>query len=393
MAVTKSTTLTNAATVVYERDFMVESEGKVVWGQLVNWESKHEGQGGTSYNFGAYQDLAPAITALTEDSDVIPVVLGDTNMTITPAEYGSALSLSKMLRWSSRTNVKNDAAKLMGANRARSVDRLIRNGVLAGTNTRYPGINTVRTTLDATSDKVTMAFLLQLHADAMAGGIESFDGETFVIPAAPELIADIMQLDQYLNVQYRHPNEIFKGLPGFTFAGFRFIPTRNGKLYLGGGQTAQAATTLSDAVIKGATTVSFTSDTGVAVGDFWTIGTLEAADVEQVQIVSGSSSPWTIKGGGSGPDNLGFRYAHATLTAATEAANVAAIPIIGANSIKGVYGDDTGIYGIPTFRDNLDILGRFIYPGWYWFGGVGIWNRLVIRGECAVSLGHIGAEY
>ena len=208
----------------------------------------------------------------------------------------------------------------------------------------------------------------------------------------------MLQDTDFKNVKYRHPNEIFKNMPGFTFAGIRFVPHRAGKLYLSGGATAQAATTLSAAVAAGATSCTVASATGLAAGDYITLGTLEANDADQVQITVVSGTDLTIKGGGNTPGNLGCAYAHASGAAVTEAANVAAVPIIGKNSLKGVHGDDTGRYGIATLAEGLDVLqtggqGRFVYPGWYWFGGVGIWTRYLIRGECAVSFGHLGPEY
>lgn len=397
MAVTQTSSLSNAATVVYENVFLTESIVEEVWGRFIDWEAIQEGRGGTSYDYGAYTDMAPALTALTEDSDIVPVTLGDTNITVTPNEYGNAVSISKKLRWSARTRVREDAIRMMGANRARSVDRLCRNGVLGGSNTRYPGTNTARTDLTGSGDQVSYAFLTALLASAYAAGLKPFEGNVFAAIVPFELQADIVALTEFKEVEYRAPSAIFEGLPGFTFAGFRFIPHRAGKLYLSGGTVAQAATTLSSAVVAGATSAVVASATGLAAGDYITLGTLEANDAEQVQITAVAGTTLTIKGGGNSPGNLGCAYAHASGAAVTEAPNVAAIPVIGKNSTKGVYGAD-GRYGVLTLAEGLDILqtggqGRFVYPGWTWFGGVGIWPRYVIRGECVASLGHIGVEY
>jgi len=40
---------------------------------------------------------------------------------------------------------------------------------------------------------------------------------------------------------------------------------------------------------------------------------------------------------------------------------------------------------VPKFRDDLDLLNRFDYYGWYWYGGVGVVQKRVVLGKCAVS--------
>jgi N4-gp56 family major capsid protein len=391
MAFTDVAALTNAVKTKFQTGFLVAAKGTEVWGQFVDWESITEGQGGSSFDFGAFEEMQPALEELTETSDLVPVALTDDNMTITPKEYGNSAAPTMKLRWQARTKVREDTARLIGQNRARSVDRLIRNGILAGSNVRYPGTVGVRTGLDATSDKVDLEFLLQLHTQAMVNGIEPWQGDTFALPTHPALLVDILQLTEFKEVQYRHPNEIFKGLPGFTFAGFRFIPHKWGKIYLSGGTLAQA-TTLNGAVAAGATSIIVTSAAGLAVGDYITLGALEATLAEQVQITVIAGTTLTVRGGGNSPNNVGTRYAHASGEAVTEAANVCALPVIGRNSIMGVHGASVGRYGQTILKEGLDLANRFIYHTWYWYGGVGIWERHIIRGEVAVATGISGSE-
>ncbi len=393
MAKTQTTTLTNAVVTKYQSDYLLAAFGEGIWAQFVDWERVVEGQGGSSYDWPALTELAPALTALTEDSDVVPVILGDDNLVVTPTEYGNSVAPTQKLLFQSRINIRQGMAKLVGQNMARSVDRLIRNGVLGGSNTRFPSGCTARTDLDTTSDKISYAFLLQLHADAMGADIQPWQGMTFVSVVHPLLLADMMQLTEFKEVQYSHPNEILKGLPGFTFAGFRFIPHKWGKAYLSGGTVAQAATTLASDAAAGATSIVVTLGTGLAAGNYITIGTLEGVDAEEVLITSAAATPTlTIKGSGNKPSNLGLKYAHSAGVSVLEAANAAAIPVIGQNSIKGLYGDRTGRYGQSILKEGLDLLNRFIYQSWYWYGGVGIWARYLVRGEVAVSGGWIGGE-
>ncbi len=388
--------LTNAVQVAYRSGYMLAAMGEPVWGRLVQmWEEISEGRGGSAFNYAALEEMPVALTALTEDSDVVPQLVTDDSLTVTPNEYGNSAAPSRKARWQSRVNLIEGFGKLIGQNQARSVDRLIRNGILGGSNVRYPGSVAARTSLDATSDLPTYDFLLQLVADAISAGLEPYEGDVYAAPVHPLLLRQLL-LETTIKAlsTYREDVElVFKGLPGFTVAGIRFIPHKWGKVYLSGGTTAQAATTLAADAAAGATTITITLDTGLAIGDYVTIGTLEANDAEEVQITSIAATPvLSIVGGGNKPSNIGLKYAHSSGAAVTEAANVCAIPIIGRNSVRGVHGDVTGRYGMPIVKEGLDLLDRFVYQSWYWYGGIGVWNRYVIRGECAVAGGIRGGE-
>ena len=396
MPFTRAADLSNAVVTKFERDYLRQQTRKALWSRWVNWEAVHEGSGGSSYDMLTFGELDPVEDPLAEDSDIIPVQMRDGNLTVTPQEYGNSVAPTRVARWNARVMLRQAIAEQIGSNKAWSVDRLIRAGVLGGSNVRYPGIIGARTSLDATNDLITTTFLSQLWSDAIAGGLEPFNTGGFVIPIHSLLAADIGRLTDYKEVQYRRTgdglDEIFGTGMAFTFMGFHFIIDRAAKLYLSGGTTGQAATTLSAGAARGATTISLTADTGIAVGDYLTIGALESRLSEQVQVTAGSSSPYTIRGGGSHPNNSGLRYPHAALEAVTEAANVAAMPVIGKNSIQGRYGDEWGKEGRVFVKQGLDQADRFVYHGWVWFGGLSVWDQLIIRGEVAVTGGIRGVN-
>lgn len=391
MSVTRVSDLSNIAVVKYMSDFLIQAFGQEIWAQFVEWKSMQEGASGTSFDFPAFSEMDIDLTVLDEESDVVPVRMVDDNLVVTPAMYGRAVVTSEELRFRGRSDVRSAGAKLVSQNRVRSIDRLIRNGVLGGSNIFLLGGQSLRTDLDATSDKVTYNYLRQLHALASAMDIEPIGPEnTFIAPIHPLLQADIQDLTEYKEIQYRRPvnlqgKEINAGVQPFIFAGFHFIPHKWGKIYMSGGTLAQA-TTLSADVAAGATSITVASAAGLAVSDHITLGTLEATDAETVRITVVAGTTLTVAGVGNLASNLGCRYAHSSGDAVTEAAFAAAIPVIGRNSIKGVYGANTGRMGTPVLSQNLDILQRFIYQGWKWHGGVTIWPRYVIRGEVAVGI-------
>jgi N4-gp56 family major capsid protein len=398
MPLTTASILSNAVVTRFESIALRAIVINEVWSRFVDWEPIHEGSGGSSFDRLTFGDLEPATTPLTEDSDLVPTVITDGNLTVTPAEYGNSVAPTRVARWQSRVKLRDEIAYLVGNNRARSVDRLIRNGILSGTNVRYPGTKAARTDLNATNDLVSADFLRQLWADAYSAGIEPFDGgDEFVAIIPASLAADISRLPEFREPQYRRTGEGLDKLLGgvgrqFSFMGIRFIVHRFGKLYLSGGALAQAPTTLAAPAARGATTITVSSATGLAPGDYITIGALESRLAEQVQITAVSGTTLTIVGGGGHANNIGLAYAHAAGEPVTEAANVAAIPIIGKNSVWGVYGDEWGRTGKIFVKTGLDQADRFVYHGWVWYGGVAVWNARLIRGECAVSGGIRGTN-
>lgn len=400
MAITKSTNLTNSAVTNYKKEAMSFAWGEEIWGQFVDWDEPIPDDGGNaaSFDYLAFGELDPAITALTEDADVTPQSLADYNVTVTPAEYGNAVGRTQKLAFVSRVKTQERFAEIVGKNRTRSIDRLIRNGIMAGSLVRYAGAATSRATLDATADLPTYDWLIGLVATAQDLGMEPLDSSgNYAAVVHPMVAREIMKLTEWKSPRYYMGSDIggdlYKGEVGLL-GNVRFISNRWGKVFLSGGTAPQAATTLSSAIAAGATTVPVAEQSGLVAGDFITIGTLESGTAEQVMVTAAAGASGagnlTVQGVGQGPAGFGVRFAHASGEAVTEAANVGAIPLIGKNSIKGVYGARTGKYGEYIVKDGLDLLNRFVYFAWYWFGGIGRVERYILRGECAITGGLLG---
>jgi len=395
MALTKASDLSNSAITNYKKEAMTFAWGEEVWGQFVQWDDPIPDDGGNaaSFDYLAYGELDPAITALTEDADVTPQSLADYNVTVTPAEYGNAVGRTQKAAFNARVKTQTTFGEIVGKNRTRSVDRLIRNGVLGNTLVRYATAASRATLDNATATHLpTYDFLAELVATAQDLGMEPLDGTNYASVIHPQVARELMKLTEWKSAKYYNPSDaggdLWKGEIGMI-AGIRFIANRFGKVYMSGGLPAQAATTLSAAAAAGATSIALTSSTGIAIGDYLTVGTLESDTAEQVRVMSGSG-PWTIQGVGQGPSSFGLRFAHASGEAVTEATNVGCIPLIGKNSLKGVYGARTGKYGQFIVKDGLDLLNRFVYFGWYWYGGIGRVERYILRGECAITAGMLG---
>lgn len=390
MAITQASTLNDSVVADFDNAYLLEAVRAPVWHDLVDFEGISESEGKSSKEFYALESLPVLTTTLPETTDISAQSLADSKITVDWAEYGGRIQLTFIARFASKPNVRADGARLIAKQMGESVDTVIRNAILGGTFTYMPTGAAVRTDLDTTADLISYQDLVDMVGLARSMGLVPFEGDTFAAPVHPFVLNAIAGLTEfkesavYRNLTDPDKAKVFKH-EAFMFAGIRFIPSRLGKLYLSGGTLAQATTIATTAAVAGDTTITVAADTGIAIGDWLTVGTLEAADAESVKVTAIAATPIIgILGAGNSASNRGLKYAHAIGAAVTEAANVAAIPLVGKGSIKGLYVDETGLHGQSVVRTDLDSLNRFVSIGWKWAGGVNIFPKLVLRGEFAI---------
>ncbi len=407
-------TLPNSAIAVgYMKKFMDWSiKTGEVFGPLVAWEAPipEDGGGAQSFNFPAYGEVPPTSTPLPEMSDVTPEGIFDFNYTVTPYEYGRAFAVSQLARYQSRTTLQDKLARIAAQDRVNSIDRLIRRKVYGHgsdvpTNTYLNSANSTMATMVST-DVISWDFLTELVLQAKSLGIEPMDGSNFVAVIHPLLEKGIKNMADYKNVgQYNVPDIFYKGEVGMV-AGIRFIVSPQAKVFWGAGPATALAgsTTLTNAYNAGSTTIVIGSGANIANGDYLTIGTVEtesvspSANLEQVRVVSGGgTTTLVIRGLGTyKPDSnqktSGLYFDHAAGEAVVEKYNVCGIPILGKNSLIGVHGARTGRYGQSGFKTGLDILDRFGYVWWYWYGGVSRVDRYMLLGKTVVTSWTLGSN-
>lgn len=396
MAITQVSHLDQTVVAKYESDYLIWAEKTAVWDQVVDWQDPipQDGGGGSSFDWPVYHELAPATTALTETDDVTAVALVDSNVTLTPTEYGNATTVTRKLRYQSRVDIPEVVGKTVGQNQAHTMDRLIRNTVVGGSWVKRPS-GVARTALGTSDHDVSFEFISELVAQARTAFVEPFDGNMYLSIVHPLLARDIMALNEFKYPAY-YQNQMVGGLLKAeigALGGVRFIEHPYGKLYLAGGLTAQAATTLDGSIAAGATTLKAAASDGLGVGSYVLLGTKEASDAELVEITAQSGVSNTFQGIGNSFGTFGCQYSHNTGAAVTEAKNVGALPIIGRQSIRGAFGANVGRRGQATVFNSLDTndkLGRFQHAGWYWYGGFARLEKYLIRGEVYVTGNIIG---
>ena len=92
---------------------------------------------GDTHTFTIFQDLAVAASPISETTDVTPVAMSDSQVSVTMEEYGNAVVTTAKLRATSFIPVDPVAANAVGFNAGVSIDTVCRNVLQAGNNVIY----------------------------------------------------------------------------------------------------------------------------------------------------------------------------------------------------------------------------------------------------------------
>jgi N4-gp56 family major capsid protein len=198
---------------------------------------------GSSVKFTIFNDLAEKTSTLTEDTDVTPVVMGDSQVEVTLNEYGNAVNTTAKLRGTSFLDVDSAAANLVGYNAGISIDGVIRDVLSAGTNVIYGGGGSTdpssRVTvqaediIEANDIRKTVAALRKANAVSFNGMYMGF--------IHPDVSYDLRRetgvaawRDPHV---YSDPANIYNGEVG-AFEGVRFIETPRAKIFVDEGASS-----------------------------------------------------------------------------------------------------------------------------------------------------------
>jgi len=191
---------------------------------------------GSAVTFTTFNDIAEATSTLTETSDVTAVALSDSQVTVTLAEYGNAVSTTAKLRGTSFLDVDAAAANIVGYNAGISVDSIIRDVLAGGTNVVYGGGGSSdpssRTTV-AAEDIIEANDVRKIVAALRKANAVSFNG-MYMAFIHPDVSYDLRRETGVASWRdphvYSDPANIYNGEVG-AFEGVRFIETPRAKLF------------------------------------------------------------------------------------------------------------------------------------------------------------------
>ncbi len=137
MAYTTTSTLGDQVTTAFEQIAYFGLRSQPLYEMIADVRSTAQSHNGSGVQFTFYPNMAQATSALTEASDVTAVALTDTKVTVTLAEYGNAVVTTAKVRGTSFLNVDADAANIIGYNMVDSIDKVVSDVAMAGTNVLY----------------------------------------------------------------------------------------------------------------------------------------------------------------------------------------------------------------------------------------------------------------
>ena len=191
-------------------------------------KATHETQRGTSITFTFNSEMAAATTALTDGTDITPVAMADSQVTVTPLEYGNAVQLTAKNKATAFYELNPIAANLVGFNAGLSVDTLAVNAAIAGTKVAYSAGTTRATVtkagvLNGNNVRAARAYLKGKHVQRYGSGTDmSYNGAIY-----PDVVYDLTGSTGGTNWSDPHiygadQNAIWNGYVG-KFQGVRFL--------------------------------------------------------------------------------------------------------------------------------------------------------------------------
>jgi N4-gp56 family major capsid protein len=381
LTTTSSLDLSKAA---YEMLAYYALRPELYYDALVEVQSTNATNRGTSITFTIASDLAEASTALTETSDVTPVAMADSYVTVTPLEYGNAVQLTSKLGATAFMEVNPIAANVVGWNAGISTDAIARTAAGAGTTVAYTS-GTTRAGL-AKTNTLTGNDVRKAVASLRKNNVATFNG-MYKGLIHPDVSYDFRGATGGTNWSdphvYSDPSGIYNGVIG-NFQGVQFMETPRAPFFADGGLNSYTISTI--AVASSVATITTSAAHGLAVGDTLTIsgatstsGTSSASQLgfnAQFTVATvPTTTTLTVSVAG-----LSAVAAGTSLSLAVNSVDVYGTLVMGrqalakAFSTGGGYGEQAQIVDVPV----IDTLRRFTGVGWKHFVGYGVLRQAAL---------------
>lgn len=221
----------------YDMNLINEAEANLVHDQF-GQKRPIPANGGKTIEFRKFSPLPKATTPITEGVTPDGKSLKVTNVTATVNQYGDYITQSDVLELTSIDNTIVEATKLLGSQAGRTLDTVVRNVLVAGTNVSFcpkvaaDGTETAvtsRTALDTTS-KLTVKTVKKVVAKLRGQNAPTINGK-YVAIIHPYVAYDLMNDKEWIDAhKYANPTNLYEGEIG-EVAGVRFVQTTEAKVW------------------------------------------------------------------------------------------------------------------------------------------------------------------
>jgi N4-gp56 family major capsid protein len=328
---------------------------------------------GSSVVFSIYSDLAQATSTLTETSDVSSIALGNpSQVTVTLNEYGSAVTTTKKLNLTSFNDVDSALADIIAYNAADSLDNVVGQTLVGGTNVIYGGSATSSATVVAAS-KMTVSNIRQAVTELRTNKALPRMGELYAAYVHPRQAADLraesgtggfQELTKYVD---RTP--FVAGAVGVIEGAYIVETPRvlNGLKLAAGVTTSTTITNV--ALTSNVATITTAVNHGLGVGQIVAVAAVTATTVNDTAATITAVTSNT------------FSYAK-TASNVTSAADTGTVTftnnyravIAGREALAEAQAQDIS----TVIGPEIDALRRFRTIGWYYFGGFNLLRQAAL---------------
>lgn len=219
----------------YDRTLLSRLLPSLVYAKYGQKKSAPKKEGDT-VNFRRFNSLNAATTPLTEGVTPAGSSLSITAVTATVKQYGDFVQISDKLDMVGIDPVLTETGQLLGEQAGLTLDTVVRDGIVTGTNVQYVGGATSRATvaktmiIDGTEIKKAVRTLRKANA-------KPIDGKCYIGVIGPDTEFDLMNDQAWKDVStYQASTQIFEGEIGKLF-GVRFVTTSNSPIFAGAGAT------------------------------------------------------------------------------------------------------------------------------------------------------------
>ena len=190
-AYTDTTAMSNLVKAAYDRYVEFALRSQPLFRNLADKRPVQQAMPGSSVVFSLYQDMAAATSTLTEAVDPDAVAVANTNnITVTLNEYGNVVLETKKLGEFAFSDVDPAIANLVAYNMADSIDRVVVNTLIGGTNVFYGGDATATNEIVA-ADVVTGSLIRKSVSKMRAGNSVPREGMLYAAYMHPEVAYDL----------------------------------------------------------------------------------------------------------------------------------------------------------------------------------------------------------
>lgn len=249
MATTTRTQVPAEVNNFYVRSLLMRAVPRFVHNRWAQIKDIPQNAGTATVKFRRYSNLTAATTALTEGTTPSGSQLAQTTITADVDQYGDFVTVSDVLSYESQDAVLLEAAEILGDQAGDTLDILMRDILVAGTNVQYAGgvasRNLVATNITAAEIKKMVRTLKKDSARYVTTMINPTTGYStepvapgFMAICSPDTTYDLEDLDGFTPIEkYSSQKGVMDGEVG-KFKQVRFVETPNAKVFAAAGASS-----------------------------------------------------------------------------------------------------------------------------------------------------------